>query len=258
MNWKKYLKDRCPTLGDWIVCSCIRGTALSFKGRVEKQKWDDKKLHFQMLGQIFSFQMVLKALLYLYFYSIPVRNAFSWPFFSKFQMDDSFSGLFWMPAEHLLCLFMTSKSLLLLLLVLKHTFLIFPLQRAQKKPLNPSEFSLNTLFPWNNNHAHAEELLNCVIYNYYYYYYAFDVWIHGAEMILFIILNAGSLFFCWVFLRPAEASFCGMKRTFSSSKQYNLCSYVNHLYAHTLLCYFIAHVRLTVIHLLYILWIFSH
>lgn len=34
---------------------------------------------------------------------------------------------------------------------------------------------------------------------------------------------------------------------------YNLCPYVNHLYAHTLLCYFIAHVRLTIIHLLYIL-----
>lgn len=38
--------------------------------------------------------------------------------------------------------------------------------------------------------------MNGVIYYYYYnyYYYAFDVWIYGAEMILFIILNAGSLF----------------------------------------------------------------
>lgn len=119
------------------------------------------------------------------------------------------------------------------------------------------KFSVDTERNGNIVLTHGRHM--CAIY--YYYYYVFDVWIHDAERIYLSFLHAFLFFF--LFFLPAASPRLSVGHTawvWCSDLiiQYNLCSYLNHLYCSYSACYFIAHLRLTVIHLLYILWIFSH
>lgn len=79
------------------------------------------------------------------------------------------------------------------------------------------------------------------------------------KMVLFIILNAGSWFFFIIMIIIIIFDSHHLRVVWRAYyTRYNLCPYVNHLYTHTPRSYFIAHVRLTVIRLIHILWIFSH
>lgn len=129
---------------------------------------------------------------------------------------------------------------------------------VKQKPQDHFQFSIKKRY---RNHAPAEEIKQCdlLLLLLLLCFCCLNPWCRGDLFIIFEMLVA--CFFlsarrsCSVGLALSvcdEAILLYSIHSIASVPMLTTCN------AHTLLCYFIAHVRLTVIHLLYILWIFSH